>query len=156
MVIASFHRTLTIVFHVLFIVAVMAIMIGFAVEVSDKNGWIETMGAWGLLAWLIIIPASIILIVDVLRQPRAIWIADGKLHFFRSVLHDVRFFALISETVPLDTIAGVSSVRAGYPGIYVNLKSGGSYRVSTFLLRESSDAVIAHLHEALTPMLVKA
>jgi hypothetical protein len=108
-----------------------------------------------MISSLVCIVFAIAIFLVVFRDPRAIWIEDGALHFYSSFFGDLFFFLVSGKTVPLDSIAGLSHVKSEFPGavnrygIYVELRSGASYKIMTFLLRERKDVVMAHLHVAL-------
>lgn len=153
MVIARFHRTLAICFFLLLIAVVVAVVGGvFYLAFHDASVLLDT---WPVIGGLVSVGFSIAMIRFVFRDPRAIWIENGVLHFYSSFLSDAFFFLVSKAEVPLDAIAGLSSVKAEFPGaverpgIYLDLKSGRSDKIATFLLTEERRAVMARLREAL-------
>jgi hypothetical protein len=86
---------------------------------------------------------------------RAIWIENGVLRFYEGRLDDETPFLIFRRKVPIDSISGLSSFEKKVPGaaeragIYVDLKSGGSYRVMTLPLAEPRPIVMARLRAAL-------
>jgi hypothetical protein len=160
MVIARFHRTLAIGFFLLVIAAVTVLIGGVMYFVWAVNPWmLFDVSAKGIAVYegifgLITIPVLILMIVVVFRDSRGIWIEDGALHFYSSFSSDIFMFLMSEDTVPLDSIAGLSSFKEAsgvveHQGVYVNLKSGKSYKVLTFLLQEPRDVVMARLRAEL-------
>lgn len=160
MVIARFNRTLTICFSLLMIV-VIAATIGFLAYMAwhGKPGAFFSTSSTGIPAFAILfaltgIPGLVRLIALAFRDWRAVWIENGALHFFESLFDDP-VFLVFSRTVPLDSIAGLlpakaaSAEESAKPGIYLDLKSGKSHKVLTFLLSEPQPVVMARLREAL-------
>ena len=168
MVIARFHRTLAIVFFLLLIVVVVAILGFLAFAIWNDGLWVlldsspRGNAGWETLLVLVSVPGLLLMIAVVFRDSRAIWIEDGVLHIYTSAFDETFFFLVSKEAVPLDAIAGLSSVKEKFPGavqrpgIYVDLKSGKSYKIMTFLLTERRQTVMTRLREALGFPEVKA
>jgi hypothetical protein len=155
MVIARFHRTFAIGFFLLLVAVVTTVVGGFFYLVfHDANGQL-LMEALPIIGGLACVGFSIAMVRFVFRDPRAVWIENGVLHFYGSFLDDTFFFLASKDKVPLDSIAGLSSFKEEFPGavkrpgIYVDLKSGQSHKVLTFLLTEPHRVVMARLREAL-------
>lgn len=131
----------------------MAAIGGFSYMIWDI-GW-EGFGGWPVILGLVSIPGLILMMWLVFRDPRAIWIENGALHFYSGIFDDLFFFFFSEETVPLDSIDGLSSVKSELPGavkrhgIYVDMKSGKSHKLLTFLLSEPRPVVMARLRAAL-------
>lgn len=159
MVIAHFDRTQAVVFFLLAIVAVMVAFAGSVYMVWDD--WTAAFVLFPVIFWVFSIPCSILAMMDAIRNSRGVWIEDGTLHFFESLFDELIFIWVTEGTVPLDSIAGLSSfeVRSsgavGKKGIYVDLKSGKSRKILTFLLRDPEDVVMARLRAALDHMPAK-
>lgn len=151
MVIARFHRVRVFGF-LLLIMVVMAVVGGFAYAIFRDGDWSFDLPAVVMLAGIF---SSVCAIVIACWDPRAIWIENGVLRFYEGRSDDQLLFLVLRRKVPVDSIAGLSSVEADFPGavgrcgIYVNVKSGGAYKVMTLPLAEPRAIVMARLREAL-------
>jgi len=155
MVIARFNRALAVCFFLLLITIVVVVVGGFAYLVFRDASW-DLLGAgWPVILGVVSLALSVAMIRVVFRDSRAIWIQNEALHFYSSTFDDALFFLVSKETVLLDSIVGLSSVKAEFPGaverqgIYVNLKSGKSHKMLTSVLTERRPVVMARLRQAL-------
>ena len=148
MVIAHFNRIRAIGFLIL-VTAVVAVSGGFVYSSFRDGGWPDSLPTIVMLAGLFF---SICAILIACWDRRAIWIENGVLRFYE-MSFDHEGLLVFRRKVSIESIAGLSSAKtagaAERPGIYVDLKSGGSCRVMTFPLAEPRQVVMARLHAAL-------
>ena len=150
MVIAHFNRIRVIGFLIL-VTAVMAVVGGAAYSIFRDGAWPESLPTVVMLAGMVF---SICVILIACWDRQAIWIENGVLRFYETSF-DHETFRVSRRKVPIESIAGLSSGKAKSPGaverpgIFVDLKSGGSYRVMTLPLAEPRPIVMARLREAL-------
>lgn len=156
MVIARFNRPLAIGFFLMLIVVAMSVVVIVA-HMVRADGPRALLEGGNAPAWLVLVSVffSAWMIASIFRRSRAIWIENGALHFYSGFFDEIFFAVYSEEVVPLDAIAGLSSVKAEFPGavkrrgIYVDLKSGKSHKIATFLLTEKCQVVMARLSAAL-------
>jgi hypothetical protein len=150
MVIAHFNLIRAIGFLIL-VTAVMAAFGGVAYSSFRDGGWSDSLPTVVMLAGMFF---SICAVLIACWDRRAIWIESGVLRFYE-MSYDHEGLLVFRRKVPIESIAGLSSGVAKSSGaverhgIYVDLKSGGSYRVMTFLLTEPREVVMARLREQL-------
>jgi hypothetical protein len=91
MVIARLNPPLAICFFLLLSAIVAVVVGGFAYLVfRDASGDLLGSG-WPILLGLVGLACSVVMIVIVFRDPRAIWIENGALHFYDGCFDDVLF-----------------------------------------------------------------
>lgn len=166
MVIAHFHRALTTLFYLLMTLCIAAVLGGIVYLTFWRHEWdlLIYVDAAAVMVGLIFIPLCILGAIGVFKDSRAIWIEDGVVHFhtFGALSEDVPIFSIDKKSVPLETIAAVTSGRPDMPGtkdwvgVYIELKSGKFHKVLTFLLGEKDAVVRARLREALAAAQAKA
>lgn len=162
MVIAHFHRSLAVFFYGVLVVAITTTLGVLVYLTFWQQGWryIYYLDLGTLILWVIFVPMGFLFIAEIWKNPRAMWIENGELHIHEFALSGEAGPGLSADknTIPLQAIAGVTSGRPDFPetadglGIFIDLKSGVSRKVLSFLLREKDAAIRACIRQALATM----
>ena len=155
MVIARFDRLVTLCFlFLLFAFAAACIVVANAIGWKDLVSWACVFFALGLVLY-----AFVVLRQFAFHRQRAVWIENEKLCFLEASASFETFspYYVVAcvRRIPLNSIAEVMAEPTPKPagskqrGVFVRLKSGGSYRVPTFLLSDPPEVVLTRLREAL-------